>query len=169
MATRATRAPRILVLACLLAPALAGAQTTRELFHIERSTGPSVIRYDARIAGDGQLHPKTPVVAYWLHSDRRIEPLSWMDRTFYYGFKVRLDESGRFWHLVIVSAKHRPIKLQLVQGQPRAEGMIAGVWSYLQRIYVKYKERVLIPGVSWVDLVGVDAKTGAPVRERVVP
>jgi hypothetical protein len=158
-----------LVLACLLlAPALAGAQTTREIFHIQRSAGPSIVRYDARLGKDGQLDPKTPVVAYRLHPDGRVEQLDGMERRFFYGFKVRLDDSGKFWHLTLVTARERPMKLHLVNGRPRAEGRIAGVWAHVHQLYVKYKEKSLIPGVVWVDLIGADVKTGAPVRERVV-
>jgi hypothetical protein len=160
---------RALFACLLLAPALAGAQTTREIFHIQRSAGPSIVRYDARLGKDGRLDLKTPVVAYRLHPDGRVEHLDAVERSFFYGFKVRRDESGQWWHFTVVSAKSRPMKLHLVNGQPRAEGRIGGVWAYVQKFYVKYKEKSVVPGVEWIDLFGVDVKTGAHVHERVAP
>ena len=56
-----------------------------------------------------------------------------------------------------------------MNGTPLAEGRISGAWAFLRKLYVKYKEGTVIPGVQWIDLIGVDVKTGAPLRERVVP
>jgi hypothetical protein len=157
------------VLACLvLSPALAVAQTTREIFRIERSRGTTYVRYDARITKDGQLDPKAPVVAMRARPDGSTYPITAFDFKFFYGFTVKLDTSGKYWHLSIVTAKKRPMKLYLVDGQPRAEGMIAGAAAYVTKFYVKFKEGI-IPGVSWIDLFGTNVKTGAAVRERVVP
>jgi hypothetical protein len=157
------------VLACLvLMPAPAVAQTTREIFRIERSRGTTYVRYDARITKDGQLDPKTPVVAMRARPDGSTYAITAFDFKFFYGFKVKLDKSGKFWHLSIVTAKNRPMKLYLVDGQPRAEGTIAGGAAYVTKFYVKFKDGI-IPGVTWIDLFGTNVKTGAAVRERVVP
>jgi hypothetical protein len=159
-----------LILACLvLAPTLAAAQTTREIFRIERSRSKSIVRYDARLGKDGQLDPKTPVIVYRQGTDGKTWPVKPFDFKFFYGFSVHLDKSGKFWHLSIAAAKKRPMRLYLVDGQPRAEGRIAGVAAYVKKFYVKFKDDTLIPGVSYVDLVGTDVKTGATVSERVVP
>jgi hypothetical protein len=161
---------RLVLLACLLAaPGLAPAQTTKEIFHIERSKNKNVVRYDAQIGKDGQLDPKEPVVSYWLGPTGKRWPVKTFDRTFFYGFKVRKDKTGDFWHLVIAAAKDRPMKLFLKDGVPRAEGRFGGTAAYLQKLYVRFAEDTTIPKVLYVDLVGVDAKTGAPRRERVVP
>jgi hypothetical protein len=157
------------VLACLvLLPAVGAAQTTREIFRIERSKNANIVRYDARITKDGQLDPKEPVVAYRQRPDGSTYPIKTIDLLFY-GFKVKLDKSGTFWHLSIAAAKGRQMKLYLVDGKPRAEGHIAGVQAYLKKFYVKFKQDTIIPGVDWVDLYGTEVKTGRAVHERVVP
>jgi hypothetical protein len=159
-----------LALACiLLAPGLATAQSTIEIFHIERSKNKNVVRYDARIGKEGQLDPKEPVVSYWLKPGGQTRAVEAFDRTFFYGFRVRKDKSGDFWHFSIVAAKDRPMKLYLKDGRPRAEGRIGGTAAFLQKLYVRFAENTTIPKVAYVDLIGVDAKTGEPRRERFVP
>jgi hypothetical protein len=159
----------LLAFLLLLVPGLAPAQTTKEIFHIERSKNKNVVRYDAQIGKDGQLDPKEPVVSFWLGPTGKRWPVKAFDRTFFYGFKVRKDKSGDFWHLVIVAAKDRPLKLFLKDGEPVAAGRIGGTTAYLKQLYVKFAEDATIPKVLYVDLVGVDAKSGEPRRERVVP
>ena len=160
---------RLILVCLLLAPGLAAAQSTQEIFHIARSKNKNVVRYDARIGKDGQLDPKEPVVSYWLQPDGRTRKMEAFDRTFFYGFKVRKAKDGDYWHFTIAAAKGRPMKLYVKDGKPRAEGKIAGTWAIVQKFYVKFKEGTTIPGVSYIDLFGIDATTGAPRRERVVP
>jgi len=158
-----------LVVACvLLAPAVGAAQTTKEIFRIIRSAGPTYVRYEARLTRDGQLDPKNPVAAWRARPDGSTYPIESWDYRFFYGFKVKLDKSGKYWILTIVAAKKRPMKLHLVNGQPQAEGHVGGVWARVSKFYVKFKEGI-IPGVSWIDIFGTDVKTGAAVKERVVP
>jgi hypothetical protein len=160
---------RLLLVLALLAPALATAQTTREIFRIERSKNKDVVRYDAKIGKDGQLDPKEPVVSYWLLRDGKRREVNAFSRTFFYGFKVRKDKRGDFWHLTIVTAKDRTMKLYLKDGKPLAEGRIAKRTGFLQKLYVQFVPNATIPKVAFVDLIGVDAKTGERIHERVVP
>jgi hypothetical protein len=159
-----------LILVCLmLAPAIGAAQTTREIFHIERSMNGNIVRYDARITKEGQLDPKDPVTAYFKRPDGSTFPIKAFEWKFFYGFKVTLDKSGDFWHFTIAAAKERPMKLYLVDGKPRAEGRIAGVQAVVSKFFVQFKTDTVIPGVSWVDLYGNEVGTGRAVHERVVP
>ena len=159
-----------LVLACLvLTPAVGAAQSTREIFHIERSKNGNVVRYDARLTKDGQLDPKEPVFAYFRRPDGSTFAITAFEFKFFYGFKVKLDESGKFWNFSIAAAKGRQMKLYLVDGKPRAEGRIAGVQAYVSKFFVQFKKDTLIPGVEWVDFYGTELKTGRAVHERVVP
>jgi hypothetical protein len=159
-----------LLLACLvLVPTVGEAQTMREIFHIERSKNGNVVRYDARITKDGELDQKNPVNAYFQRPDGSTFPIKPIEFKFFYGYKVKLDESGTFWHFSIAAAKERPMKLYLVDGKPKAEGRIAGVQAYVSKFFVQFKKDTIIPGVEWVDLYGVEVKTGRSVHERVVP
>ena len=152
-----------------LAPSLAPAQSTQEIFHIERSKNKNVVRYDARIDKDGLLDPKEPVFSYWLEPSGKTRPVNTFDRTFFYGFRVRKAKSGDFWHFTITAAKDRPMKLYLKDGVPRAEGRVAGTTVFLQKLYVRFAEDTTIPKVLYVDLFGVDVKTGDKRHERFVP
>jgi hypothetical protein len=87
----------------------------------------------------------------------------------FYGFTVKRDKSGDFWVLRIHSAKDRPMKVYVRDGAVRAEGRINGRAAFLRQMYVSYKLDSVIPGVEYVDLIGVDAHTGAPLRERYKP
>jgi len=159
-----------LLLACLvLVPAVGGAQTTREIFHIERSKNGNVVRYDARITKDGQLDPKNPINAYFQRPDGTTFAITTMEFKFFYGYKVKWDEDGKFWHFSIAAAKERPMKLYLLDGKPVAEGRIAGVQCYVSKFFVQFKKDTIIPGVEWVDLYGAEIKSGRQVHERVVP
>jgi hypothetical protein len=161
---------RLVLVACLLlAPGLAPAQSTQEIFHIERSKNKNVVRYDARLDKDGQLDAKEPVASYWLGPTGKRWPVKTFDRTFFYGFRVRKDKSGEFWHFSIAAAKGRQMKLYLKDGVPRAEGRVAGTTVYLTKFYVRFAEDTTIPKVLYVDLFGVDVKTGDKRHERFVP
>jgi hypothetical protein len=160
---------RLVLAWLLLLPAIGAAQTTQEIFHIERSKNGNVVRYDARLTKEGQLDPKNPVFAYFRRPDGSTFAITAIEFKFFYGFKVKLDESGKFWHFSIAAAKDRSMKLYLVDGKPRAEGRIAGVQAYVTKFFVKFKQDTIIPGVDWVDLYGNEITTGRAVHERVVP
>jgi hypothetical protein len=157
-----------LALLLSLTPALGLAQTTQKLFHIERSKNKNEVHYDARLAEDGQIDPKEPVIVYWLAPDGHTWKPTAFDRANFYGVSVRKDQRGDFWHFAINAAKKWPMKLYVKDGKARIERTIDGQPAYLRKMYVKYKDG-LIPGVQFIDLIGVDVRTGAERRQRVVP
>ena len=158
------------VFACLLLlPAVSAAQKQREIFRIERSKNANVVKYDARITKDGALDPKNPVVGYFQRADGSTFAITAFEFKFFYGHKVKLDQSGKFWHFTIAAAKDRSMKLYLVDGHPKAEGRIAGVQAFVTKFYVKFKKDTIVPGVEWVDLYGTELGSGRAVHERVVP
>ncbi|HEY3351735.1 MAG TPA: DUF4833 domain-containing protein [Polyangia bacterium] len=157
------------LLLLLLLPGLCFAQSTQKLFHIERSKNKNEVHYDARLDKDGQLDAKEPVVVYWLLPNGKRSTLSWLERSQAYGFKVTKDKSGEFWRMVIVPAKNRPIKLYVRDGKARAEGKINGFDVFLQKLYINTTEGALIPTVNYIDLIGIDVRTGEKRSERVKP
>jgi hypothetical protein len=172
---RAGALRRSLALAALaalaLAPAAHAGSETAPLFRIERSKNANVVQYDARLSPDGRLDAREPVVAYWLRlaGDGRRESLSWIQRKFAYGFDARLAAQRAEAVLEMAAPIGRPLRVREVAGAWRAETRIAERPALIERVYVRSDDDGGWPRVLYVDLHGIDAESGAPVFERVVP
>ena len=141
------------------------------LFIIERSINANVVHYDAKLSDDGNLDPQEPVVAYWIMAakDGHRQELNLLERVKAYGFTVHRDASGTFYHLELVSQRKRDIHVYREGDSVRAETMIAGQPAYLQKVFVSARHLVLLPTPEYVEMFGVDVKTGAPRSEKVLP
>jgi len=59
---------KLLLIAAMLYPAMVFADDRAHdaLFRIERNKNANIVQYDARVAEDGKLDSKQPVVGYWI-------------------------------------------------------------------------------------------------------
>lgn len=142
-----------------------------ELFRIERSKNANAIVYEVGRRADGSVDPETPVRASWIMATRggAREDLNFLERTLAYGFDVRPAAPGPGWWLTLKAKKERPVHVRPEGGCLSAVGTIAGHEGLLRRIYVKADDGKLIPSVEYVDVFGEDARTGAPLHERILP
>jgi len=152
-----------------LLPAAARPET-QPLFIIERSKNANVVHYDARLDADGRLHPKEPVVAYWimLAEDGRREDLNWIEKQKAYGFDIQPDPSVNGYRLTVVSSPDRPITVKKAGEAVRAELVIDGRPAVLEKMYINSTDGLTGPKVHYIELHGKDIKTGEKRLEKIV-
>ena len=158
------------VLALLAVPVAARIKTS-PLFIIERSKNANVVHYDAQITADGKLDPKEPVIAYWvlLAEDGRREKLSWIEKKEAYGFTIKPDPSVNGYKMTLVAAPEQQIIVKKEKGAVRAEAVIDGRPSVLEKMYINASEGVLGPKVQYIEVYGKDLQTGKERREKMAP
>lgn len=140
------------------------------LFRIERSKNANIVQYDAMVEGD-DLDAKAPVVGYWVMKaeDGKRKGLNAFDKLAY-GFSVEPERGTKAWFLRLKAASDKAIRLH-----PTAPGRwvplvdIDKRLAVLERLYVATNESGIVPKVLYVDVFGVEASTGAAVRERLIP
>ena len=158
------------VLVLLAAPAAAQIKTS-PLFIIERDQNTNVVHYDARLTADGQLDPKEPVIAYWvrLAEDGRREELSWIEKKKAYGFTIKPDPSVDGYKMTLVAAPERQITVKKEKDAVRAEAVIDGRPSVLEKMYINASDGLTGPKVEYLELYGKDLKTGGKCSQKIVP
>jgi len=139
------------------------------LFRIERSTNANVIHYEAKIAANGHLDSRQPVIAYWLMAaeDGHRQPLNVLERTRAYGFAIQPDSASDSYTITLVSYHKRPIHVYFKADMVYAETMIGGRRAFLQKIFITTrKSRILNEPVS-AEMYGFDVVTGEPAYEKI--
>ena len=161
----------LVLLPGLVNPARLPAQDRFEpLFLIERSTNANVVHYDARIGPQGSLQPAQPVVVYWkMHAkDGHREDLTSLEKRRVFGISVAPQPDGGTFLVRIAAQPARDIRVFLERGAARAETLIAGKRAFLKRLFIS-TGKLNIFRVNYIDVFGLDAATGAEVRERIAP
>ena len=163
----------LVMLALICFPALVWAQTPdrQHLFKIERSKNANIIQYDAQVGPDGKLFKRKPVVAYWvrLAEQGQIQKLSWIQRTFAFGFKAKLDRNRETAELDMAADFGRPIIVIREGDQYRATAPIDGSQSYLEKIFIQAHRKGISVTVEYIELFGKDMKTGQVRYQKFVP
>ncbi len=140
------------------------------LFYIQRNKNTNTIVYDANLQSDGKYDPSKPIDVYWLRygsTGDRAE-LSWLQRTFAYGYKAKEDRNVKdsYW-ATLTAYDGRKIHLEKKDGKPVATMTIKGKYCRLTHIWVYAEETGAWPNVLHVDIHGVDMVTGKPYMERI--
>jgi hypothetical protein len=163
----------LVVLLMFSAPALLMAETPnrQHLFKIERSKNDNIVQYDVQLDPNGNLLEKAPVAAYWIRlaEQGQIEELSWVQRTFAYGFKTR---PGRDKNTVEVEMKHglgRPITVIRDGEVFRARAIIDGSPSYIDRIFIQSERKGMTIKVDYIELYGEDVQSAGERYEKFIP
>ena len=167
----------LLVMLCFPERALAGTENQPEtpvlqhLFHIERSKNANIVQYDAQLDADGKLDRKKPVVAYWIRlaEQGQVEKLSWVQKTFAYGFKDRLSPDGESVELDMKVDLGEPIKIIRTEDQYRATAPLEGLPSYLEKIFIQASVKGLSINIEFIEFFGTDIETGDRRYQKVVP
>ncbi len=150
----------------------ARAQSVEPLFILERSKNANQVHYEARITREGLLDPVEPVHVFWINrvkdpSGNTREELTVIERNMVYGCKVNKKIDGKYVSLTIVSYPEKPIKVSLQNGKATAEIDINGQVSYLDKIYISYRETRMFPKVNYIELFGRSVKNGDVQYEKI--
>jgi hypothetical protein len=150
-----------------ISAALAFAETAKakNLFRIERNLNANVVMYDAVIDDNGVINAKTPVDAYWLllAKDGSREKLTVFQKQAY-GFSVKPLENGEY-QLILRAVKQKPIRIVLINGEPKGILKINDKDAYLSKVYVFANPSGL--SVKYYTIYGNDIKTGEALEEKV--
>jgi len=163
----------LVMLALICFPALVLAQTPdrQHLFKIERSKNANIVQYDAQVGPDGKLLKKEPVVAYWIRlaEQGQVQKLSWIQRTFAFGFKAKLDRTRETAELDMSGDFGRPIIVIREGDHYRATAPIDGSQSYLEKIFIQAHGKGISVTIEYIELFGKDMETGEARYQKFVP
>lgn len=147
---------------------------------ITRSKNDNTVVYRAKVQG-GSLIGSDPIEAYWMgfsRKDPHIEDpaklrdeLSWLEKKMAYGVSAHArGESTEEFDIKLVAVSHLKSVLRIDGGRPRMVGQVGGRDCYMTRVYVNAKENMIgLPTVLWVNIHGIDVKTGEEVVEKISP
>jgi hypothetical protein len=160
------------ILAVALSMALPGtalAEGAQRLFVIARSKNANIVHYDLRTDARGDPDARDPLDVYWvLHEQSgRRESLSWFEKRLAYGWQVVTPVRKAGFVVRLVAFDQRLLRVIQQGSRYRALLRIAGRSAYLNRIFVGTSEGGVVPRVLYLELFGVDAQTGVPIRERL--
>ncbi len=146
-----------------------GPACPEELFRIARNKNANQVVYQARQAAPGTLDPEEPVEAYWLMlaEDGHREGMNLIEKVMAYGFSAEPAEDGNGFLVTLKAKKDRPLRLTVRDGCPVALARIGRAEGVLRRIFVHATGEALIPRVDYVELFGVDPRTGRALYEKI--
>ena len=141
------------------------------LFHIERNKNANIVQYEARLTTSGLLDRKEPVVAYWIrHAEKgQIKKLSWLQRKFAYGFKVKLDGEQNTAILDMAVDLGRTILVRRDGQDYRAIADIDGETSYVDKVFIHARGKGLTTRVNYIEWYGHSVHSGEDQYERFSP
>ena len=149
----------------------AAAPDRQALFKIERNQNANIVQYDVQIGVDGKLLKKEPVVGYWvrLAEKGQVQELSWIQKTFAYGFNAKYDRGTDSVKLDMKADIGRPITIRRQGDGYRAMARIEGSESWLEKIFIHATGKGMSTNVDYIELHGDDVKTGDKRYEKIVP
>lgn len=163
----------LLTFALMTAPALICAAQTgpQPLFKIERSKNANIIQYDAQIGSDGRLLKKEPVIGYWIRlaEQGQVKQLSWIQRKFAFGFSAKYHRDSDTATIDMVADIGQPITVKRVEGKYMAVIDFEGQPSQLERIFIQAHGKGISVTVEYVEIFGVDLKSGEPTYGKIIP
>jgi len=140
-------------------------------FRIERNKNANIVQYDARIGANGLLHAKEPVAVYWvrLAEQGQVRKLSWSQRKFAYGFKVKLDNDKNAATMDMALNIGRKIVVKQEYEDYRAVIQINGVASYLEKMFINASGKGISTRLNYIELHGKAVNNGEEQYERIPP
>ena len=163
----------LLTFSLMTAPAVVCAAQTgpQSLFKIERSKNANIIQYDAQIGSDGKLLRKEPVIGYWIRlaEQGQVQQLSWVQRTFAFGFSAKYHRDSDTATIDMVADIGQPITVKRVEGKYLAVIDFEGQPSQLERIFIQAHGKGISVTVEYVEIFGVDLKSGEPTYGKIIP
>jgi hypothetical protein len=142
--------------------------TKERLFYISRSLNRNLVCYDAHLV-DGVLDTEDPLNIYWLNREEnpgKTNGLNYFQKKMAYGYKL-VSKGNDFSEISLTAYPKRTMRICKHEGKYVCMVSINGQMAILSFIYVKAKPSNSLL-VEYVELNGLDIKTGATLKERVV-
>jgi hypothetical protein len=140
----------------------------QQLFYLQRTSNTNTIVYELNYR-NGVLDEDNPVHVFWIRyteQGQRAE-LSWIQRRFAYGVKVKQLPDSSYRIRLVSYAGYSMFLKKGADGKYRLYAPINRQLMLLNRIFVKITGGSMwSPDIEYFELSGVDPATGKPVAER---
>lgn len=140
----------------------------QQLFYLQRTSNTNTIVYELNYR-NGVFDEDNPVHVFWIRyteQGQRAE-LSWIQRRFAYGVKVKQLPDSSYRIRLVSYAGYSMILKKGADGKYRLYAPINRQMMLLNRVFVKITGGSMwSPDIEYFELSGVDPATGKPVSER---
>lgn len=143
------------------------------LFYLQRSTNANTIVYAANFDAHGRLNPHNPIEVFWrvFDEDGRRHGLNWIERLLAYGVRVQPAKGvPDAFDAYVVSFPEMKCRLDVTQsGTPECVVQINGRRTRLVSAYIELDESGIWPRPIFLNIYGIDTKSGRILREHIEP
>jgi hypothetical protein len=138
------------------------------LFYLQRTSNTNTIVYELNIK-KGELDKNNPVHVYWIRYAEKGQTaeLSWVQRTFAYGVKIKSYADSSYRVRLVSYAGYSMYLKKGLDGKYRMYATINGKMMILNNIFVKITGGSMwSPDIEYFEVSGFDPSTGKAVAER---
>jgi hypothetical protein len=139
-----------------------------QLFYLQRTSNTNTIVYELNYR-KGKLDESNPVHVFWIRyaeKSQRAE-LSWIQRVFAYGVKVKLLSDSSYRVRLVSYAGYSMYLKKGADNKYRLYAPINGKQQLLKSIFVKITGGTMwSPDIEYFEVSGTDPLTGKSVSER---
>jgi uncharacterized protein DUF4833 len=143
------------------------------LFYLQRSTNANTIVYAANINAQGQIDPHNPIEVFWrvFDEDGRRHGLNWIERLLAYGVTVQPSKTiPNAFDAYVVSFPEMKCRVDMDEsGAPECIVQINERRARLVSAYIELDESGIWPRPKFLNIYGIDIKSGHILREHVEP
>lgn len=139
------------------------------LFYLQRTSNTNTIVYDLNFNKEGKLNSSNPVHVYWIRyaEHGQTADLSWIQRTFAYGVKVKQLTDSSYRIKLVSYAGYTMYLIKAADGKYKLFASINGKMMILHHIFVKITGGSMwSPDIEYFEVSGIDPSTGKAVAER---
>ena len=138
------------------------------LFYLQRTSNTNTIVYELNVK-DGKLNASNPVHVYWIRyaEQGQTAELSWIQRAFAYGVKVKKLSDSSYRVRLVSYAGYSMYLIKAADGKYKLFASINGKMMILNHIFVKIiGGSTFSPDIEYFEVSGFDPATGKAVAER---
>jgi len=151
------------------------AKSDKLLFCVQRSHNKNTIVYDLNTLPDGSLDKDAPIHPYWIRYEEggNLQELSFIQRKYAYGLNYEVSDAQKGSYKVTFVCYNKKSLVLMKGGKDHRYHAYVSLNNRvleLNRVFVKTEGGTFwFPVVKYIDISGIDIKTGAFVTERFVP
>ncbi len=143
--------------------------TNKRLFHIERSKNLNIVCYDIKLNSSGEWDVSDPIKVYWVNREEnpgKTNGLSAIQKKLAYGYKL-LSHDKNSCTISLHACPDKHITIKINEKTYCCQISINGQEAELKKVYVKSSDNNSLK-VEYVELFGIDLKTGNPISEKII-
>lgn len=166
----------LLMLLCSLASLYTAAQegfpvppgNAQQLFYLQRTSNTNTIVYELNTK-KGILNKENPVHVFWIRYAEKGQKaeLSWIQRVFAYGVKIKLMPDSSYRVRLVSYAGYTMYLKKGADGKYKMYAPINGQLMILNRLFVKITGGTMwSPDIEYFEVSGLDPANGKTVAEK---